>query len=119
MTKGQDVTAKAATDFRQPACLPARRGLRRTWLRNLVAGGSALLVASCQLLGDGPTVGTVTPGTLRPNLAADIGEREHPRVVATYGGVYKDAGAERAVASVVGRLVAASEDPRRATRSPF
>ncbi|MBO9461709.1 MULTISPECIES: M48 family metalloprotease [Stappiaceae] len=111
MTKGQDVTAKAATDFRQPACLPARRGLRRTWLRNLVAGGSALLVASCQLLGDGPTVGTVTPGTLRPNLAADIGEREHPRVVATYGGVYKDAGAERAVASVVGRLVAASEDP--------
>ena len=56
MTKGQDVTAKAATDFRQPACLPARRGLRRTWLRNLVAGGSALLVASCQLLGDGPSM---------------------------------------------------------------
>jgi predicted Zn-dependent protease len=32
-------------------------------------------------------------------------------VVATYGGVYKDPGAERAVASVVGRLVEASEDP--------
>ncbi len=83
----------------------------RGWLRAAAVSGLAVLVASCQLLGDGPTVGTVTPGTLRPNLSQDIGEREHPRVVATYGGVYKDAGAERAVASVVGRLVAASDDP--------
>ncbi|WP_299479134.1 M48 family metalloprotease [uncultured Roseibium sp.] len=68
-------------------------------------------VASCQLLGDGTSVGSVSPGTLRPSLTNDIGAREHPRVVATYGGVYKDPGAERAVASVVGRLVAASDDP--------
>ncbi|MDJ0932639.1 M48 family metalloprotease [Breoghania sp.] len=42
---------------------------------------------------------------------ASIGAREHPRVVASYGGVYKNAGAEEAVARAVGRLVAASEDP--------
>ncbi|MTI07440.1 metalloprotease [Roseibium denhamense] len=73
--------------------------------------GLSLLLASCQLLGDGTSIGTVAPGTLRPGLAADIGAKEHPRVVATYGGVYEDPGAERAVASVVGRLVAASDDP--------
>ncbi|WP_208976283.1 M48 family metalloprotease [Polycladidibacter stylochi] len=51
------------------------------------------------------------PGTLRPGLAADIGAREHPRVVATYGGIYEDGGTERAIAKVVGRLVAVSDDP--------
>ena len=80
-------------------------------LRAFAAAGLALVLVSCQLLGDGPTAGNVVPGSLRPNLASDIGAREHPRVVATYGGVYKDQGAERAVASVVGRLVAASDDP--------
>lgn len=86
---------------------PNRRGLRFG-----LAGALLFAVAGCQLLGpDSPTIGTIAPGVLRPNLAADIGAREHPRVVATYGGVYEDTGAEHAVASVVGRLVAASEDP--------
>lgn len=76
----------------------------------------AATVAACQLLGEGSQVGTVAPGSLRPNLAADIGAREHPRVVATYGGVYKNPGAERAVASVVGRLVEASQDPSQSYR---
>ena len=78
----------------------AFRQLRnRNILRFGMAGALVLAVAGCQLLGpDLPT-------------AADIGAREHPRVVATYGGVYEDSGAEHAVASVVGRLVAASEDP--------
>ncbi|WP_208999118.1 M48 family metalloprotease [Roseibium sediminis] len=92
----------------------ARRGL--TSLRVLLAVALLGALTSCQLLGDGPNVGPVAPGTLRPNLAADIGAREHPRVVATYGGVYKEAGAERAVASVVGRLVEASEDPSQSYR---
>lgn len=37
-------------------------------------------------------------------------------MVATYGGVYEDRGAERAVAQVVGRLVEASDDPSQAYR---
>ncbi len=48
------------------------------------------------------------------NPDASIGAREHPRVVAGYGGVYKNAGAEEAVAKAVGRLVAASDDPSQA-----
>ncbi|WP_417667973.1 M48 family metalloprotease [Roseibium sp.] len=78
---------------------------------------TSLVLSSCQLLGpDAGNVGLIAPGALRPNLAEDIGAREHPRVVATYGGVYNDSGAERAVASVVGRLVAASEDPSQSYR---
>lgn len=82
-----------------------KRGMRL--LVTLIVAGT---VASCQLVG---STGTETkPGTLRPSMTADIGAREHPRVVATYGGVYQDAGAEKAIAKVVGGLVAASDDPR-------
>ncbi len=67
-------------------------------------------LSACQIfglsIGDKPK-----PGTLRPGVAADIGAREHPRVVATYGGVYEDAGTERAIAKVVGKLVSVSDDP--------
>ncbi len=97
--------------MRMTAAGVRRAGLSR--LRALRAAGAialSLLVSSCQILGDGTSVGTVSTG-VRPSLTSDIGAREHPRVVATYGGVYKDPGAERAVASVVGRLVAASDDP--------
>ncbi|EFO32450.1 peptidase [Roseibium sp. TrichSKD4] len=97
----------------------AKSGDKTALRRRLKIGIAVLLcgaLTACQLMGNGPNVGTVAPGTLRPNLAADIGAREHPRVVATYGGVYKDPGAERAVASVVGRLVEASEDPSQSYR---
>lgn len=113
--KGQGVTARTKTDYtaneRMPSLVRMTGRIWRKLVRSGVLAGAALVLAACQLLGDGTSVGTVAPGTLRPSLAADIGAREHPRVVATYGGVYNDPGAERAVASVVGRLVAASQDP--------
>jgi len=109
------VAAKTATEIQPSGRLsPPRFGVLKTLrrrLRAVVVVGLALTTASCQILGDGTSVGTPTAGVLRPSLTNDIGAREHPRVVATYGGVYKDEGAERAVASVVGRLVAASDDP--------
>lgn len=39
-----------------------------------------------------------------------IGQREHPIVVAKYGGEYKDKKVEKILAIVIGRLVAASDD---------
>lgn len=91
--------------------------LFRRGLRSFAASLSlSLLLAGCQLLGNSTSVGVIAPGTLRPGLAEDIGAREHPRVVATYGGVYEDPGAERAVAGVIGRLVEASEDPSQSYR---
>jgi len=71
------------------------------------------LLAGCNLTsGDGVTISDPvydTPGP--PSGESAIGAREHPRVLAAYGGIYEDRGAERAIARMVGRLVSASEDP--------
>lgn len=42
---------------------------------------------------------------------AAIGSREHPRIVANYGGVYSDRDAEIVLARIVGRLLAAADQP--------
>lgn len=42
---------------------------------------------------------------------AAIGAREHPRIVATYGGIYEDRQAEIMLARIVGRLLAAADQP--------
>ena len=42
-----------------------------------------------------------------------IGKKEHPAVVAKYGGIYADPKAERMIAVVVDRLIAVSDDPAR------
>ncbi|MTI16861.1 metalloprotease [Rhodobacteraceae bacterium RKSG542] len=84
-------------------------------LKGAVVIALSLFVASCQLT-NSTVIGSTKPGVLRPNLANDIGKKEHPRVVATYGGVYEDAGAERAIAKVVGGLVAASDNPSQRYR---
>ncbi|PLX38603.1 MAG: metalloprotease [Hyphomicrobiales bacterium] len=71
----------------------------------------ALSVAGC-LLSSGVTISDPIPDEPRPPSGETaIGEREHPRVVAAYGGVYEDSGAERAIARMVGRLVASSDNP--------
>ncbi len=115
MTAAADAHKPTGPASRTGRCRRARKGLLER--AGVLSVSLALLLSGCQLLGtDGPNVGVIAPGALRPNLAEDIGAREHPRVVATYGGVYKDPGAERAVASVVGRLVEASEDPSQSYR---
>ena len=42
---------------------------------------------------------------------AQVGAKEHPRIVASYGGEYRDAKTERLVARIVGGLTAVSENP--------
>ncbi|KZL13597.1 TPR repeat-containing protein YfgC precursor [Pseudovibrio sp. Ad37] len=82
----------------------------QTSLRILVISAMTAALVACQLIGSA-NQGAQKPGSLRTGLGSDVGAREHPRVVATYGGVYKDGKAEAAIARVVGGLVAASEDP--------
>ncbi len=98
-------------NMRQAVLSALRRGLRGAG-----AFSALLLLAGCQLVPDGEiSVGSIpTPSELSREDA--IGAREHPRVVASYGGVYKDAKAEKAIARVVGRLVAASDDPSQSYR---
>lgn len=58
--------------------------------------------------------GSLTSSWVRPDDPQEkIGAREHPVVVAKYGGVYENAQSERLIAVIVGKLVAVSDDPTR------
>lgn len=45
-----------------------------------------------------------------------IARAQHPKILAAYGGTYSDPKLERMLATVVGRLAAAADDPQRAYR---
>jgi predicted Zn-dependent protease len=70
----------------------------------------------------GPTVSVRQTGTeAAPPVIASadpeedaIGAREHPRIVASYGGIYQDRPAEIMLARIVGRLLAAADQPNTA-----
>ncbi|MBD9389528.1 M48 family metalloprotease [Agrobacterium sp. AGB01] len=47
---------------------------------------------------------------------AQMGAREHPRIVASYGGEYRDEKTERLVARITGALTAVSENPQQSYR---
>jgi len=59
--------------------------------------------------GDRPAPTVVPEGTDPEDVV--IGRREHPRIIAAYGGVYSDRPAEIMVARIVGRLLAAANQP--------
>ncbi len=84
-------------------------------LRNVLIALAGVFLAGCQLVGQPKHVEPVAVVAPRTPSAAEeaIGARENPRVVAEYGGVYSDPDVEEAVARVVARLVAASDDPSR------
>ncbi|GIL00415.1 MAG: metalloprotease [Alphaproteobacteria bacterium] len=88
-------------------------GVRR---RAVVALLAALALPGCMLTGlesvkDGATL---TSNFVRPDdPQEEIGAREHPLVLAKYGGEYRNAEAEKALALVVGRLISVSDDPSR------
>lgn len=79
---------------------------------------AALMLAGCtNLIGPGIKV-SETNGQNAPIVPAGadseddvIGAREHPRIVASYGGVYSDRQAEIVIARIVGRLLAADDQP--------
>ncbi|MFN4210674.1 MAG: M48 family metalloprotease [Devosia sp.] len=59
--------------------------------------------------GDNPAPTVVPEGTDPEDVV--IGRREHPRIIAAYGGVYSDRPAEIMVARIVSRLLAAANQP--------
>ncbi|WEZ82208.1 M48 family metalloprotease [Rhizobium sp. 32-5/1] len=102
--------------------LPARRtggALRAT--AGLLA---CLLLPACQSLVEQTYEPSVSPSQ-NPQIVdevqkndprAQVGAREHPRIVASYGGEYKDARTERLVARIAGALTAVSENPNQSYR---
>lgn len=91
----------------------------KTVLRLGVLAVSLVALAACSSLtgsnisvgrtGDNPAPNVVPAGT-DPDDAV-LGQREHPRIIAAYGGVYEDRQAEIMVARIVGRLLAAANQP--------
>lgn len=88
-------------------------------LRTTLVALALLGVGACTTL-TSTGVAVTTMGDKRaPEIAAQgaepddavIGRREHPRIVATYGGVYSDRSAEIMIARIVGRLLSAADQP--------
>lgn len=88
-------------------------------LRNGVLAVSMLGLGACTTLtSTGVTVSSmsdnpapiVVPQGTDPDDAV-IGLREHPRIVASYGGIYSDRPAEIMIAQIVGRLLSAANQP--------
>ncbi len=74
---------------------------------------AALFVAACVPQGKNAP-GSFTSSWVRPEDPQEqIGAREHPLVVAKYGGEYQNEKAERMLALIVGKLVTVSNDPSR------
>ena len=88
-------------------------------LRNGLLAVSLVALSACTSMtgtniavsqtGDNPAPTVVPEGTDPDDVV--IGRREHPRIVAAYGGVYSDRPAEIMVARIVGRLLAAADQP--------
>ncbi|MCX5514066.1 metalloprotease [Kaistia algarum] len=97
------------------------RNERPRWRGAVFAMLAGLLLAGCTTALEGtygpPTTvaGSANPAPVDP-VQARIGAEEHPRIVASYGGVYHDDKLERTLARIVGRCVAASDDPSQSYR---
>ncbi|KQV35621.1 MULTISPECIES: M48 family metalloprotease [unclassified Rhizobium] len=85
---------------------------------------TASLLAGCQSVIEQTYVPQVAPSSTpqivdevqKNDPRAQMGAREHPRIVASYGGEYKDAKTERLVARIAGALTAVSENPNQSYR---
>jgi predicted Zn-dependent protease len=84
----------------------------------------SLGLSSCQSLLSPAYQSTVQPSdnpqtveqVQKNDPRAQMGAREHPRIVASYGGEYHDDKTERLVARIAGALTAVSENPQQSYR---
>ena len=93
-------------------------------LRAVAALAGSLTLSSCQSVIEQTYEPKVSPSS-NPQIVeevqkndprAQVGAREHPRIVASYGGEYQDEKTERLVARITGALTAVSENPNQSYR---
>lgn len=109
---------------------PGRLGtLAGAMLALMLAAGCSTLEAGLQDAADSepPKVQTgYLPGPSREPVTfenlqksdpqSSIGRSQHPKILAAYGGAYTDPKLEQALAAIVGRLSAVTDDPKRVYR---
>lgn len=91
-----------------------RREARRRFRVGALVLVAALLVAGCNAASgpDGPTAAIFGADLERPTASQErIDTEEHTRIVAAYGGIYRDAKLEETLVPIVSRIVAASDRP--------
>jgi predicted Zn-dependent protease len=76
-----------------------------------LAAALALLLAACTGTPDGKTVSLPLPQAASETERLPATEREHARILASYGGAYDNARLQAMLEQTVNRLVAASERP--------
>jgi len=83
----------------------------------VLLSGCQALDLSKQDVALGPSANPVTVDNVtRNDRLAKLGAEQHPRILATYGGEYKDPKLERMVAKIVGKLTLVSENPNQTYR---
>lgn len=96
----------------------------RHWRRPVMAALCGLLLVGCQSILDETNQAALGPSS-SPQIVAEVqkgdpnaamGAREHPRILASYGGEYKDQKTELLVARIAGALTAVSENPKQSYR---
>lgn len=93
-----------------------KAGTARAALRLVFVLAAASALQGCLLNGleSVKNEPSLTSSFVRPDDPQEaIGQREHPLVLAKYGGDYSNTNAEEALAPIVGKLVSVSEDPSR------
>lgn len=97
---------------------------RWRWGRRAAPILLACVVSGCQTLGVDVYKPDVSPSRA-PQTAerassgdprAQIGASEHPRIVASYGGEYRDQRTEKLLARIIGKLTVVSENPKQVYR---
>src|SRR5262249_36573458 len=99
-------------------------GRRERGMSRRISLAAALLCAPIALAGCGdmsrfafPTASAPSAAPVKPNRAVattPASEREHERILSSYGGIYNDPRLESLVSKTVDRLVAASDRPEQA-----
>jgi predicted Zn-dependent protease len=93
-----------------------RRAGRAVVWRVLLAGLAATMLQGCLMdsLESVKSEPSLATSFIRPDDPQEaLGQREHPLVLAKYGGEYSNPAAEEALALIVGKLVSVSDDPSR------
>ena len=121
-----DSMTPRAAEFSNPRTLSPTLAQRIFRLRGagMALALLSLALTGCQTVMESTYEPVVSPSS-NPQIVdevqkndprAQMGAREHPRIVASYGGEYKDAKTERLVARITGALTAVSENPQQSYR---
>jgi predicted Zn-dependent protease len=127
MNREDKILFRHKTLFRASLCLPVSLPERtqRNWRKTAVGFGlfAVALISGCQSINSSKDLGlqpsdnpVTVDNVTRNDKLAQIGAQQHPRILATYGGEYKDQRLERMVAKIVGKLTTVSDKPDQTYR---